>query len=305
MLRKLIHCIFYDRNKIQLVILYKLSRFFSDKFFVRNLFKLRMGYTLNLDNPQTFSEKIQWLKLYNRKPEYTKMVDKYEAKKYVASVIGEEYIIPTLGVWNKFEDIDFEKLPNQFVLKCTHDSGGLVICKDKQSLNIDLVRKKINKSLKKNYFWENREWPYKNVHPRIIAEQYMKQQGEKELIDYKFFCFNGSPLYCQVIKDRNTNETIDFYDRNWIRQNFLGLLNPRRPQATHAHIEQKKPRNFKEMLDIAHKLSQDIPFLRVDLYEINDKVYWGELTFYPYSGCGIFTPLIWNKKLGDMITLPQ
>lgn len=178
-------------------------------------YKYRFGTRLNLKNPKTFNEKIQWLKLYDRNPLYTTMVDKYEAKKYVASIIGEEYIIPTLGVWDKFDDIDFDKLPNQFVLKCTHDSGGLAVCKDKKVFDINAARKRINRSLKRNFYWIGREWPYKDVRPRIIAEQYMENSdGRTELSDYKFYCFNGKPEYCHVISDRTQNETMDFFDMN-------------------------------------------------------------------------------------------
>ena len=163
----------------------------SDEKYLKLTFKDKMGYPLNLKEPKTFCEKLQWLKLYNRKPEYSDMVDKYEAKKYVAERIGDEYIIPTLGVWDKFEDIDFDNLPNQFVLKCTHDSGGLAICRDKSNFDKEYARKKIKKCLKHNYYWSSREWPYKNIKPRIIAEKYMEDSVTKELRDYKFFCFNG------------------------------------------------------------------------------------------------------------------
>ena len=164
-------------------------KFMSDEAYLKFMYKLKMKRKLNLSDPQTFNEKLQWLKIYDRKPEYTTMVDKYEAKKYVADIIGEEYIIPTLGVWDRFEDIDFDELPDQFVLKCTHDSGGLVICRDKSKLDLKAAKKKINKSLKRNYYWIGREWPYKNVRPRIIAEKFMTDPTSDDLQDYKFFFF--------------------------------------------------------------------------------------------------------------------
>lgn len=197
-----------------------------DSWFLYFRFKDHLGYYPNLCHPKTFNEKLQWLKLNDRRPEYIKMVDKHEAKKYVASRIGEEYIIPTLGVWDKVEDIDWQSLPNQFVMKCTHDSGGIIICKDKSQLDIEKTKKKLKKSLSYDYYVNGREWPYKNVPRRIIAEKLMapeKKTAPADLPDYKFFCFDGEPKYCQVIRDRNTKETIDFYDMDWNHQEFVGL----------------------------------------------------------------------------------
>ncbi len=276
----------------------------SDEKFLKIKFELTFGKRLNLDNPQTFNEKLQWLKLYDRNPLYTTMVDKYKVKEYVANIIGKEYIIPTLGVWNNPEEIDFDKLPNQFVLKCNHNSGlGMYICKDKSNLDIQKVKKELSKGLKQNYYLTNREWPYKNVPPRIIAEQYMEDCKTKELRDYKFFCFNGKPSYCQVISDRNTNESIDFFDMNWNFQNFTGLhLHKPFP---HAKNIPQKPITFEKMKQICAILAKDIPFVRVDFYEINCKMYFGELTFFPATGFGQFYPNEWNKKIGDLLILPQ
>lgn len=278
----------------------EIKKYIPDKIFLKYLYYKRTNNKINLANPQTFNEKLQWLKLYDRNPEYTKMVDKYEAKKYVADIIGEEYIIPTLGVWKKFEDIDFNKLPNQFVLKCTHDSGGLVICKDKTKLNIEEAKKKINKSLKRNYYYSGREWPYKNVKPRIIAERYMLTNEQKELIDYKFFCFNGKVQTILVCSNRKGNfKNTNFYDINWSLQAFT--------REKHENSKEiiEKPENLDKMIKIAEKLSKDIPFVRVDLYEIGGKVYFGELTFYPSSGFEGFEPEEWDRKLGEMIELPK
>lgn len=273
-----------------------------DKIYLKIIYKRVLGKRLNLSNPQTFNEKIQWLKLYDRNPEYTTMVDKYEVKEYVADKIGEQYIIPTLGVWDRFDDIDFDKLPDQFVLKCTHDSGGLVICRDKAKLDKIEAKRKIEASLKRNYYYPGREWPYKNVNPRIIAEEYMKDSETDELKDYKFFCFNGEPVYCQVISDRSTNETIDFFDMDWKHQEFTGLALPHKLFSSHPV---PVPVTFYQMINTAKKLSEKIPFVRVDFYEVNNKMYFGEVTFYPASGFGVFTPEQWNISLGQMIQLPE
>ena len=283
------------------MILNSCAKFLPDSFFIKLKFRLRMSYPLNLENPQTYNEKLQWLKLYNRKPEYTQMVDKYEVKKYVADIIGEEYIIPTLGVWDKVDDIDFDALPNQFVLKCTHDSGGIVICKDKSRLNIDKVKKKLKKSLKNNYYYSNKEWVYKNIVPRIIAEQYMVDESGYELKDYKWFCFDGVPKILFIASDRgnDTEETkFDFYDMDF---NHLPFTNGH-PNATKAI---SKPHSFDKMKEIVAQLSQKIPHVRVDLYDINGKIYFGELTFFHWSGTMKFEPEEWDYKLGSWIKLPQ
>ena len=259
------------------------------------------GHFCNLQTPRTYNEKLQWLKLYNRKPEYTQMVDKYEAKKYVANIIGEEYIIPTLGVWDRFEDIDFDTLPNRFVLKCTHDSGGLVICRDKSKLDISEARKIINKSLNRNYYYMHREWPYKNVRPQIIAEKYMEDESGYELKDYKWFCFDGVPKALYIAKDRGVEgeETkFDFYDEEF---NHLPFTNGH-PNSTHCRL---KPQGFEKMKELAAILSQGIPHLRVDFYDINGRIYFGELTFYHWSGMVPFEPEEWDYKFGEWIKLPQ
>lgn len=276
----------------------KLLKLLPDYIFLQIKYRYKFNKKLDLKKPQTFNEKLQWLKLYDRNPEYTKMVDKYEAKKYVANIIGEEYIIPTLGVYDKFEDINFATLPNQFVIKCTHDSGGLIICKDKTKLNIKEARKKINKSLKRNYFYTGREWPYKNVKPRIIAEQYMVDESGTELKDYKFFCFNGEPKLLFVAKDRPYATKFNYYDMD-----FKKLPFKQHYKNFNDYIE--KPKGFEKMIELSRKLSKDIPHVRVDFYDINGKVYFGELTFYHLSGFEKFEPNEWDKKLGDMLELPR
>lgn len=285
------------------VLLYLMNKNFfkwiPDEKYITIKYKLETNQKLNLKEPKTFNEKLQWLKLYDRNPEYTKMVDKYEAKKYVADIIGQEYIIPTLGVWDKFEDIEFKKLPKQFVLKPTHTSGNVFICKDKEKINYKQLKKMVNKWLKRNYFLIHREWPYKNVKPKIIAEQYMVDDSGMKLKDYKFFCFNGIAQTILVCSNRNGSfKNTNFYDINWNLQPFT------REKHKNSNEQIKKPKNLDEMITVAEKLSKDIPFVRVDLYEINGKVYFGELTFYPSSGFEGFEPEEWDKKLGDMLELP-
>lgn len=273
----------------------------SDKAYVSKKYSCLMGKKLNLDNPKTYNEKLQWLKLYDRKPIYTTMVDKYEVKKYVADKIGEEYIIPTLGVWDNFEDIDFDALPNQFVLKCTHDSGGLCICKDKSTFDIEAAKEKINKSLRKNYYYSGREWPYKDVKPRIIAEQYMEDTKTAELRDYKFFTFNGEAkmLFIASERQKQGEETkFDFFDMEF---NHLPFTNGH----PNAEVLPQKPECFEEMRALSEKLSAGIPHLRVDFYEVNGKIYFGELTFFHWSGMVPFDPEEWDYKIGSWLKLPQ
>ena len=272
-----------------------------DEEYLRLLFRFRMGYELDLDNPKTFSEKLQWLKLYNRKPEYTLMVDKYEVKSYVAERAGKQYIIPTLGVWDCFDDIDFNKLPNQFVLKCTHDSHGLVICKDKNQLDIKASKKRLTKALQRNYYYELREWPYKNVKPRILAEKYMEDEETHELRDYKFFAFDGVVKAMFIASDRQTKgeETkFDFFDTEF---NHLPFTNGH----PNADVVPAKPKSFEEMKELAGRLSKGIPHVRIDFYEVNGQVYFGECTFFHWSGLQPFVPEKWDKIFGDWLKLPK
>lgn len=270
-----------------------------DKLFIKMAYRISMKKKLELRDPKTFNEKLQWLKLYDRKPEYTRMVDKYEVKKYVAEQIGEEYIIPTLGVWDSFDAIDFDSLPEQFVLKCTHDSGGLVICRDKSKLNMEAARKKIQKSLGFNYYWCSREWPYKDVKPRILAETYMQDGDKEHLPVYKIFNFGGKPRIIQAIQnDKTENETIDYFDPDWnlldLRQNFPNSADPL-----------GRPPHLEQMLTLAEKLSKGFPFIRTDWYVINDKVYFSEYTFYSDSGLARFEPTEWDYTFGSWINLPN
>ena len=272
----------------------------SDKQYLVLMGKVRMNKKMNIENPKTFNEKLQWLKLYDRNPEYTKMVDKYEAKKYVSEIIGDEYIIPTLGIYNNFDEIDFEKLPNQFVMKCTHNSGGNIICKDKGHFDYKFARKWMGNCLKRNYYNYNKEWVYKNIKPRIIVEKYMQDRGEDELKDYKLMCFNGKVKCSFVCSDRYNNKglKVDFFDINWNKMPFERKY----PNSTQ---KIQKPINYELMIEFAEKLSRNIPFLRVDFYEINGKIYFGELTFFPGSGFEEFRPEKYDRILGDMLELPK
>lgn len=291
----------HNPRKLAVYLLFQIAPILPDRFFIKILFRLRMGYKLNLDNPQTYSEKLQWLKLYNRKPEYTKMVDKVSAKEYVASIIGEEYIIPTIGVWDRVEDIDWDTLPNQFVLKCTHDSGGLVICSDKSKLDITRAKRDLKRGLKRNFYSQNREWPYKNVTHRIIGEQYMVDESGYELKDYKFFCFDGIPKAMFIATDRGvagTETKFDFFDMDFNHLPFTnGHPNSDKPV--------KKPTGFEEMKRLASALSKDIPHARIDFYDINGKIYFGEITFFHWSGTTPFEPMEWDYKFGEWIELPN
>ena len=273
----------------------------SDEAYLKMLYKERMGKKINLKNPQTFNEKLNWLKLHDRKDIYTTMVDKLEAKQYVAKLIGNNYIIPTIGVWDKFEDIDFEGLPDKFVLKCTHDSGGLAICRDKKTFNKEAARAKINKSLKHNFYYSTREWPYKNVKPRIIAEEYLENIKDKGLIDYKFFCFNGIPKFIYISEglENHATASISFLDMDFKRTNFK-----RKDYKEYENLPDK-PKNFEKMKELAMVLSQNVAFLRVDFYEVNDKIFFSELTFYPCSGFIPLEPEEYDLIIGNMLELPN
>ena len=271
-----------------------------DKWYLFFRFKNRVGYWPHLNHPRTFNEKLQWLKLNDRHAEYTQMVDKIDAKKYVASIIGDKYIIPTLGVWNSVDEIEWDKLPNQFVIKVSSDSGGIVVCKDKQTLDIEKAKEKLTNGWGKNYYVHNKEYPYRDLTPRIIAEEYKEDESGYELRDYKIFCFNGEPKILFVASDRqNAGEDtkFDFFDLNW---NHLPFTNGHPNSKEHI----AKPKNFEEMLEIAKKLSVGIPQVRIDLYNCNGQIYFGEITFFHWSGMTAFDPVEWDFKLGKMIKLP-
>lgn len=288
------------KNKIIFHIL-NLMHFINDKKYLKIKYYLKTGKRLNLDNPKTFNEKLQWLKVYDRKDIYTTMVDKYEAKQYVANIIGNEYIIPTLGIYDKFEQIDFDQLPNQFVIKCTHDSGCIVIVRNKNNIDRKKIEKKIKKCLKRNFFWNSREWPYKNVKPRIIIEKYMEDKINKSMQDYKFFCFDGEPklMYLSEGFENHSTATMSFFDMNFKETDC------KRSDYKLFQYKPQKPKNFELMKKFAGLLSKDIPHLRVDFYEINGKLYFGELTFSTCAGFIPFESEKWDVIMGKWIKLPK
>lgn len=285
----------------------------SEALYLKTRFRLEMGYKLNLKHPKTFSEKLQWLKLYNRRPEYTTMVDKYAAKDYVAGKIGPEYIIPTFGVWNKPEDIAWDSLPNSFVLKTTHGGSnvGVIICKDKKTIDKAQVTEVLRFALKQDIAKYSCEWPYKNVPRRVLAEEYITpatgNQSEKgdpevsqtELLEYKFFCFNGRVEFMKVNLGRSTGLRANYYDREfhllpfgeaWYMPDVNAVVN--------------KPKEFEKMIQLAERLSEGVPFLRVDLYDTGRRILFSELTFFPASGLENIKPDGWDEKIGDLLVLP-
>ena len=285
-------------NKILKKIKYAM-RIVPDKAYIQMYYFAHFKRFCNLRNPETYNEKLNWLKLHDRNEEYTKLVDKYEVKEYIASIIGEDYIIPTLGVWNHFDDIDFEKLPNQFVLKCTHDSEGLVIVKDKSKLDKVAAKEKIEAALKQNFYYIGREWPYKNVKPRIIAEKYMEDHVDGELRDYKFFCFDGQPKAMFIASDRASDHVkFDYFDLEF---NHLDI----KQKYPHAQNTLRKPETFDKMIEFSKILSKGFPHVRVDFYEVDGRLYFGELTFYHFSGFMPFEPSKLDKTFGDWIHLPK
>jgi hypothetical protein len=261
--------------------IFKILRFVPDKLYLKMMYYKHLRKRLSLKEPKTLNEKLQWLKLYNRNPEYTVMVDKINAKEYVAGIVGKKHIIPTIQIFDSVDEINVDELPDKFVLKCNHDSKSVCICNDKKFFNIEEAKKMLNSGLHENGYWYGREWPYKNVKPRILAEKYMTDnEYSDEFTDYKFFCFNGYVDCVMVCLGRGTGDTkFYFFDRNW----ELKRLN-KGGQAAPKDFTLPKPKCIDEMFDIAAKLSTGIPFVRVDLYQSNDTVYFGEMTFYPDSG---------------------
>lgn len=279
----------------------KYPKWMSDEFYIRTLWRMVMGYKLDLMNPKTFNEKLQWLKLYDHNPLYTILVDKLRVKEWVAEKIGAQYIIPTLAVWEKAEDIDISNLPEQFVLKCNHDSGSVIVCKDKTKFDIDATKKKLGIALKHNFYWEGREWPYKNVKSCIFAEPYMEDETLQDLPDYKFFSFDGVVKVLFIATERGSNEAetkFDFFDVNF---NHIKVKNGH----PNADILPKKPNSFDEMLKLSSTLSENIPHVRCDFYEVNGHPYFGELTFYHWGGMVPFEPIEWDYKFGDWIDISK
>jgi hypothetical protein len=275
----------------------------SDKEYLELLFYLRIGKELNINCPKTFNEKLQWLKLYDQNPKYIRMTDKLEAKEYVAEIIGEKYIIPTLGKWDKFEEVDFKNLPNEFVLKCTHDSGSATIITDKDRIDYQCLKLKYENALCTNHYKVGREWVYKDIKPRIIAEKYLGNANryKGDIVDYKLMCFNGKVKCSFTCTERFLGKDklkVTFYDEDWVKLPF-----ERHYAADTGGLN--KPSSYNEMVKLAEQLAQDIPFARIDFYEMDKQPYFGEITLYPGSGFEEFTPAEWDRKLGDWLELPE
>ena len=282
-------------------ILERCAPIIPDIMYLHMKYFLRMGKVLRLKNPQTFNEKLQWLKQYGRRPIDTVFTDKYAAKELVSSIIGSQYIIPTLGVWNSFDEIDFSSLPNQFVLKCTHDSGGVVVCTDKSTLDFAQARAILDRGMKRNFYVYSREKVYKDIPRKIIAETYMEDSETGELRDYKFLCFHGIPKILFIVTDRKSKESetkYDFFDMDF---NHLPFTNG----DPCSDILPSRPINFDEMKTLAAKLSKDIPHVRIDFYEVNGKIYFGEMTYSHAGGMDPFNPESWDYLLGSWINLPE
>ena len=275
-----------------------LQRILPDKPYLSLKYRVVFKKKLNWDNPKTFNEKLQWLKLYGPGREYTPYVDKLAVKKIVADLIGEEYIIPALGVWDRAEDIDFEQLPNQFVLKCNHDSGGVLVCRDKAGLDCKAARDKMQESLDNNYYLMGREMPYKFIRRKIFAEQYMHDDATEDIRDYKFFCFDGEPKAMFIASDRAKDVKFDFFDNDF---NHLAL----RQGYDNASAEPARPENFELMKTLTSRLAAGFPHVRVDFYEVNGRVYFGEMTFFHFSGFMPFEPSPWDDIFGSWLTLPS
>lgn len=276
--------------------------FINDKTYLKLIYYIKFGRRLNLKNPTRHCDKLQWYKLYYHNPLMTKCVDKYEVTNYVKEKIGEKYLIPTLGIWDNFDDIDFDKLPNQFCLKCTHDSGSYIICKDKSTFDIDAARKKFNRYMKGRFFWYGREWAYKNVKPRIMAQEYIDSLGKPESVEYKLTCFNGKVKFITVCSgiahsDYELRKN-DHFDRDWNKLDWYAYYKPSGKVI-------KRPEFMDEIIEISDKLAEGFPQVRIDSYVINGKVYFGEMTFYTWSGLIEFTPDEWDEKIGSWWNLPE
>lgn len=272
-------------------------KYLPDKFCLKIFYKAYLGRFPDFKNPMTYNEKLQWLKLYDRNPLYTDLSDKYLVREYVSKKIGEKYLIPLLGVWDRVEDIDYDSLPDQFVLKCNHDSGSVVICKDKASFDVASANKKIKRCLRTQFYWKGREYNYKNINRKIVAEQYMQNEGADELTDYKFFCFDGEPKFIQVDRGRFIDHIRNFYDADW---NFIDVQYGCKNDNVTLDA---KPVNYDEMLSLAKILSKDFVHVRVDFYNANNKVYFGELTFHHGGGFMSIKPEKYDAVWGDYLNL--
>lgn len=287
------------KQRIYRKICVRFGKYISDKTYLKLLYETRIGKKLNLKNPITFDEKLQWLKLYDRKDEYTVWADKYEVRNYVAEKLGEQYLIPLLGVWNSADELKLDDLPEQFVLKCTHDSASVCICTNKKNFDWNAAMGKLQKSLNQNYYWHSREWPYKNITPRIIAEAYMTDESGTELKDYKIYTFGGEPYLIQVDFDRFHNHRRNLYTTEW------EYIDETIEYSKDPNVKIAKPEHLEEMLECSRKLAVGTISLRTDFYSINGKIYFGEITFYQEAGFAHFEHEEFAKKLGDQIKLPK
>ncbi|MEC0344791.1 ATP-grasp fold amidoligase family protein [Peribacillus frigoritolerans] len=292
----------YIRTPRKLILTLGMKGWFNwvpDRLYLKLIYWGELGENLNLNEPVTYNEKLQWLKLNDRNPEYNIYVDKYAVRLYIEQTIGQQYLIPLIAVYDKVEEIDWESLPNKFILKCTHGSGSNVICIDKDKLDKKAAIKKLDKWMKKNWYWFGREWPYLNVKPRIVCEKYMVDESGKELKDYKIFCFNGEPKIIQVDYNRFKGHKRNLYDTDW---NYIpaSLQYP-----TDSNVKIKKPEKLNEMLELARTLSKDYPHVRIDFYYINGKIYFGEITFYHGAGLEMFNPEEFGLEMGSWIALPK
>ncbi len=297
MLKKVVNVLKNPKRLFLYIISFRAFRFLPDELYLKIKFRLITGKRLNLNNPMTFNEKLQWLKLYDRKPEYTLMVDKYCVRKYIKDTIGEKYLIPLLGIYDKFEDINFDKLPNQFVLKPNHTSGDVFICRDKSKIDYKKLRNEVNKWLKREYFWLHREWPYKDIKPKIICEEFISDSKDIP-DDYKILCFNGKAKLIEVHIDRYGDHRQDFYDLNWNKTTIS--QNP--PKSD---IVYKKPNKFDEMIKLSEILAANMVHVRIDWFIVKDKLYFGEITFYDGSGFVPFDDEKDDLLLGSWIELPK
>lgn len=285
-------------KRVACLLLKKVAGFIPDRRYLEWMYRIRMGRSLDLDHPLYYTEKLQWLKLYYHRPEFTMMVDKYAAKSWVAGLIGSEYVVPTLGVWENADDIDFDALPDQFVLKCTHDSGSVVICRDKSAFDVDAAKDKLNRFLRRDFYAQTREWVYCGVPRRIIAEPFLVEE-DGDLKDYKFLCFNGVPKIMYAVAHHLTKKTFNYYDMDFSPMPIASR------NFAHSDLEVSKPEPFEKMKILAATLSAGIPHVRVDFYCIGSRIYWGEQTFFYASGFDDLSSLEWDRKLGDWLPLPS
>lgn len=297
--KKIIKLIFNSDYRFDILSSYHFYDNMSDEKYLKKKYKIKMGKDLDLSNPQTYNEKLQWLKLYDHNHQYTVLVDKYKVREYISQKMGEQYLIPMVGAWDSVDEIDFNKLPNQFVIKCNHNSGlGMYICKDKSKLDEKKVKRELKKGLEQNYYLTGREWPYKNVPRKIVCEQYMIDKTHNSLPDYKFYCFDGIVKMVGIYQDRNsaTSTTADYFDSEFKWLDFVWGY-------PHAKKKPEKPNKFEEMIRFAEKLSSGFKEIRVDLYLCNDKIYFGELTFFDGSGFEKIIPESFDVMFGKWINL--